>query len=155
MHKGKRKITCNKCHFLVNTPESSHMGGTVERHIRTVRSILNNILYTNGYRLDTSSLSTYLYEVMALINSRSLIGTYIHDTLSDLLTPNHLTTMKTISTPPPPGKFDPEYVYSIKRWRRVQHICFGTGGRNNAWLTYRKAIYGRSHNDILLWVTLY
>ena len=91
------------------------MGGTVERHIRTVRSILNNILYTYGYKLDTSSLRTYLYEVMALINSRPLGGTYIHDTQLDPLTPNLLITMKTRPTPPPRGKFDPENVYSRKR----------------------------------------
>ena len=44
--KVKDKLLANKCDFLFNTPESSHMGGTVERHIRTVRSILNNILHT-------------------------------------------------------------------------------------------------------------
>ena len=55
--KVKEKLLANKCDFLFNTPESSHMGGTVERHIRSVRSILNNILHTHGYRLDTSSLT--------------------------------------------------------------------------------------------------
>ena len=48
--KVKDKLLANKCDFLFNTPESSHMGGTVERHIQTVRSILNNILHTHGYR---------------------------------------------------------------------------------------------------------
>ena len=70
------------------------MGGTIERHIRTMKSILNNILHTHGYILDTSSLTTYLYEVMALINSRPLTETYIHDTQLDPLTPNHLITIK-------------------------------------------------------------
>ena len=47
--KLQEKVIVYKCDFLCNTPESSHMGGTVERHIRTVRSILNNILHTHGY----------------------------------------------------------------------------------------------------------
>ena len=50
--KVKEKLLANKCDFLFNTPESSHMGG-VEIDIQTMRSILNNILHTHGYRLDT------------------------------------------------------------------------------------------------------
>ena len=56
--KVKETVLSNKCDLLFNTPEGSHMGGPVERHIRTERSILNNILHTHGYRLDTLSLRT-------------------------------------------------------------------------------------------------
>ena len=55
--KVKETLLANKCDFLFNTAESCHMGGTVERRIPTVRSIINNILHTHGYRLDTSSLT--------------------------------------------------------------------------------------------------
>ena len=123
-----------------------------------MRSILNNILHTHGYRLDTSSLRTYLYEVMALINSRPLTGTYIHDTQLDPLTPNHLITMKTRPTPPPPGKFDPEDVYSRKRWRESPTLNTGVLGQMEErihGLTYSNAINGRRHHEILVWVTLY
>ena len=43
----------------------------------------------------------------------------------DSLTPNHLITMKTRPTPPPPGKFDPEDVYSRKIWRTLNTGVLG------------------------------
>ena len=102
---------------------SSHMGGTFERQIRTVRSILNNILHTNyGYRTDTPSLMTFLYEVMSLVNSRPLSGTFIQDKKLEPLTPNHLIMMKSTIITPPPGNFDATDLYARKRWRQVQQL---------------------------------
>ena len=102
---------------------SSHMGGTFERQIRTVRSILNNILHTNyGYRTDTPSLMTFLYEVMSLVNSRPLSGTFIQDKKLEPLTPNHLIMMKSTIITPPPGNFDATDLYASKRWRQVQQL---------------------------------
>ena len=40
--------------------------GVWERRIRTTRSILNTILNEYKGRIDTSSLHTFLYEVMAI-----------------------------------------------------------------------------------------
>ena len=129
--KVKHFLQQNHCEFIFNSPNSSHMGGTYERHIRTIRSILNNILHRNGYRMDTSSLRTFLYEVMFLVNSRPLTGTYLHDKQLDPLTPNHLITMKSRIPAPPPGKFEPEDVYGRKRWRRVQQLT------NEFWTRWR------------------
>ena len=59
---------------------------------------------------------------MPLINSRPLPGTYLHDTELEPLTPNHLITMNSKITMPPPEKFDDTDTYSKKRWRRVQQL---------------------------------
>ena len=98
------------------------MGGTFERQIRTVRNILNVILYQHGSRLDTSSLRTFMYEVMALVNSRPLTATHLYDHELDPLTPNHLITMKASIVTPPPGDFGKEDIYARKRWKRVQQL---------------------------------
>ena len=110
------------CNFMFNSPESSHMGGCFERHIRTVRSILNQILFEHSHRLDTASLRTYMYEVMALVNSRPLGATQLNDSRLDPLTPNHLIMMKSNCTTPAPGSFAKEDVFARKRWRQVQFM---------------------------------
>ena len=110
------------CNFMFNSPESSHMGGCFERHIRTVRSILNQILFEHSHRLDTASLRTYMYDVMALVNSRPLGATQLNDSRLDPLTPNHLIMMKSNCTTPAPGSFAKEDVFARKRWRQVQFM---------------------------------
>lgn len=107
--------------FLMNTPASSHMGGVWERQIRTIRSVLTSILEQSAKQLDSSSLRTFLYEVMAVINSRPLTTDQLCDASSpEPLTPNHILTMKSAIISPPPGKFVKEDLYLSKRWRRVQ-----------------------------------
>ena len=77
-------------------------GNKTKRHIRTVRNILNNMLYKHKNRFDTASLRTLMYEVMSFVNSRPLTYTYyLHDGELDPLTPNHLIIMKPIVTPLP------------------------------------------------------
>ncbi|KAL9978079.1 hypothetical protein ACROYT_G015560 [Oculina patagonica] len=57
-------------------------------------------------RLDTSSLLTFLYEVMAMINSQPLTCQCLNDPKSlKPITPNRLLTMKRKKLPPPPGNF--------------------------------------------------
>lgn len=124
--------TTNNFEWLTNSPYSSHMGGAWERHIRTVRSILNAILTVNATRLDSATLRTFLYEVMAIINCRPLTSKS-EDPNSLPLSPNQILTMKTKIVLPPPGKFDDHDVYSRKRWRVVQGLAnqFWTKWRNH------------------------
>ena len=146
------------CQFIFNSPSSSHMGGTFERHIRTIRSILNNMLYEHSTRLDTSSLRTLMYEVMSLVNSRPLTYTYLHDKELEPLTPNHLITMKSKIITPPPGKFEASDIYARKRWRKVQQLTneFWTRWRNEYILNmqqrqkWRKSSRDISIGDIVL-----
>lgn len=94
---------------------------------------LNIILRDYKARLDTASLRTFLYEVMAIINSRPLTYQCLNDPKSlEPLTPNHLLTMKSKTLLPPPGNFVKEEVYARKRWRRVQYLA------EQFWCRWRK-----------------
>ncbi|CAI5661726.1 unnamed protein product [Oreochromis niloticus] len=121
------------CEFLMNTPASSHMGGVWERQIRTIRSVLMSILEQSAKQLDSSSLRTFLYEVMAVINSRPLTTDQLCDPSNpEPLTPNHILTMKSTIISPPPGRFVKEDLYLRKRWRRVQLLA------NTFWTRWKK-----------------
>nr|XP_046208328.1 uncharacterized protein LOC124037560 [Oncorhynchus gorbuscha] len=121
------------CEFIMNTPSSSHMGGVWERQIRTIRSVLTSTLDQSDGRLDTASLRTFLYEVMAILNSRPLTTEYLNDPLGpEPLTPNHILTMKSTVILPPPGQFIKEDLYLRKRWRRVQFLA------NEFWTRWKK-----------------
>ena len=109
------------CEFKFNAPGASHAGGVWERQIRSIRSIMGGILTKHPSRLDDSSLRTLFYEVMAIVNSRPLTATKNGDS-TEILTPNHILTMKPKIPLPPPGKFVKEDVYLKKRWRRVQYL---------------------------------
>lgn len=121
------------CSFIFNPPSSSHMGGVWERQIRTVRSVLTAILDQSGRALDSSSLRTFMYEAMAIVNSRPLTSENLNDPLApEPLTPNHILTMKSEIIAPPPGEFSREDLYLRKRWRRVQYLA------NEFWRRWRK-----------------
>ncbi len=91
---------------------------------------MSSINQQSPCRLDTATLRTFLYEAMAIVNSRPLTTTNLHDPLSpEPLTPNHLLTMKSTSALPPPGKFVKEDLYIRKRWRRAQYLAEQFWGR--------------------------
>jgi hypothetical protein len=50
----------------------THMGGSWERQIRTVRNILDAILNQSGPQLNEASLHTFVYETEAIVKSRPL-----------------------------------------------------------------------------------
>jgi len=117
------KQNCDYIEFKMNVPSASHMGGTWERQIRTVRSVLEGMLSLSGQQLDDESLRTLLYEAMAIVNNRPLTVDSLTDAMAvEPLTPNHLLHMKTRVVLPPPGEFQREDLYLQKRWRRVQHL---------------------------------
>jgi len=140
-------MTNNRCEFVRNMPHSSHWRGVWERQIRTTRSILNIILRDYKARLNTASLRTFLYKVMAIINSRPLTYQCLNDPKSlEPLTPNHLLTMKSKTLLPPPGNFVKEKVYARKRWRRVQYLA------EKFWCRWRKE-YLINLNSTQKWFT--
>ncbi|XP_041850910.1 uncharacterized protein LOC121646099 isoform X1 [Melanotaenia boesemani] len=113
-----------QCDFIMNVPHSSHVGGVWERQIRTVRNVLRSTLSLSSGRMDDASLRTFLYEAMAIVNSRPLTVDNLYDPNSpEPLTPNHLLTMKPVGALPPPGKFIKEDMYARKRWRHVQYLA--------------------------------
>ena len=114
---------CDYFHFRMNVPKASHMGGSWERLIRTVRNVLTPMLEKIGTQLDDDTIHTLFYEVAAIVNSRPLSVCDLYDPLSSgILTPNQLITMKTKIVLPPPGNFTQPDLYSRKRWRRIQYV---------------------------------
>ena len=112
-----------QCEFVFNTPHASHAGGVWERQIRTVKSVLTATAALCPGRLDDTSLRTFLYETMAIVNSRPITAIHQGDPTSPQpLTPNHVLTMKSRVPLPPPGAFVKEDMFLRKRWRRVQYL---------------------------------
>ncbi|KAA0702446.1 hypothetical protein E1301_Tti019030 [Triplophysa tibetana] len=123
----------NQCDFVFNAPHASHAGGVWERQIRTVRSVLDATLSLSSGRLDDSSLRTFFYEAMAIVNGRPLTVDNLNDPMSpEPLTPNHLLTLKPTQASPPPGKFIKGDIYARKRWRHVQCLA------EQFWCRWRK-----------------
>lgn len=111
------------CEFKLNVPFASHMGGVWERQTCRVRNVLTAVLDQSCRRLDSTSLQTLLYEVMAIVNSRPLTVEHLNDPLGpEPLTPNHILTMKSTIIEPPPEEFIKEDLYLCKRWCRVQYL---------------------------------
>ena len=127
------KQGCDYFRFNMNVPSASHMGGSWERQIRTVRSILSSFLDEAGLQLNDESLRTLMCEAAAIVNSRPLTVDSLYDPTSlEPLIPNHLLTLKSKIILPPPGEFLRADVYARRRWRRVQHLT------NEFWTLWKK-----------------
>ena len=124
---------CDWIDFNPNVPAASHMGGSWERLIRLVRSVLSVLLQEHGSQLDDEALRTSMTEAENVINSRPLTVENLSDPESpEPLRPNHLLTSKTEVVLPPPGSFERLDLYSRKRWRRVQFLA------NQFWTRWRR-----------------
>ncbi|KAL7876824.1 hypothetical protein SRHO_G00034670 [Serrasalmus rhombeus] len=93
-------------------------------------AILNQVTIPRSYtpvgfdKLNDASLQAFLYEAMAIVNSRPLTVDNLTDPDSlEPLTPNHLLTQKSNKALPPPGEFIREDMYGRKRWRHVQYLA--------------------------------
>ncbi|XP_028519536.1 uncharacterized protein LOC114576662 [Exaiptasia diaphana] len=127
------KNDCDLIKFKFNVPSASHMGGTWERQIRTVRTVLSSLLKTQGTQLDDEGLRTLFVETENIVNSRPLTVQNMSEPDSEeVISPNHLLTLKSRTVQPPPGVFLPPDVYSRKRWRRVQCLS------EQFWRTWHK-----------------
>ena len=119
-----RHLEQGGCEFSFNPPSASHMGGVWERHIRTIRSVLNGMLIHWGGRLTSFTLRTFLCEVAAVINSRPLSVENLESAgCPRPLTPNHVLTMKSGEVLPPPGVFKEADAYVRHRWRLTQFLA--------------------------------
>ena len=108
--------------FKPNVPSASHMGGVWERQIRTIRSVLARLLQQHGTHLDDEALGTFMFEVTAIVNSRTLSVENLNDPLSKpSVTSNHLLTSKVIL--PPLGKFLSPDLYTHDGRRRIQYMA--------------------------------
>ena len=126
------KNDCDWIDFKMNVPEASHMGGSWERQIRTVRNVLSTLLTQHAGQLDEETLRTFMVEAEAIVNCRPLTVDTINSPQSlEPLTPNHLLTAKSKVILSPPGDFQHADLYSRKRWRRVQYLV------NEFWARWR------------------
>ena len=83
-----------------------------------------------------------MIEAEAIVNSRPLTTDDLADPDSlDVLTPNHLLTMKSSVILAPRGNFQRADVYSKKRWRRVQQLT------NEFWHAGERAICSHFRPD--------
>ena len=125
---GLRQHDCELVQFEMNVPHASHMGGSWERMIKSVRAALDGVLETRGRQtcLDDELLRTFLTEAEAIVNSRpityfSMDASETHD--PQPLSPMLLLTQKSSVVLPPPGAFRREDLYCRQRWRAVQFMA--------------------------------
>jgi hypothetical protein len=104
--------------WIYNPPTASHMGGSWERQIRTVRKVLNAVL--KNQVLDDERLDTIFAEVEGIVNSRPLTVVSDDPRDSQPLTPNDLLSVGRGFTSPP-GIFGRADAFG-RRWRHVQLI---------------------------------
>ncbi|XP_057694376.1 uncharacterized protein LOC130917223 [Corythoichthys intestinalis] len=111
------------CAWTFNPPHASHMGGSWERLIGVARRILEAMLTKNAQtNLSHEILSTFMAEVMAIINARPLVPVSTDPESPTVLTPAMLLTQKASSVSAPSGNFSQGQLYG-KQWKRVQHLA--------------------------------
>ncbi|XP_067931114.1 uncharacterized protein [Watersipora subatra] len=88
-------------------------------------------------RLGTQTLRTAFYEAANILNHRPLTTTNISNADEDIITPNHLLTMKSTQlAAPPPGRFQNDELYRRTQWKIAQQFA------QKFWVTW-KADYMR------------
>ncbi|XP_055362121.1 uncharacterized protein LOC114849211 isoform X2 [Betta splendens] len=111
------------CIWKFNPPHASHMGGSWERLIGVARRILDGMLVKNAStHLTHEVLSTFMAEVMAIINARPLVPVSTDPDCPTVLTPAILLTQKISAVSAPSGNFSSGQLYG-KQWKHVQHLA--------------------------------
>lgn len=111
------------CMWIFNPPHASHMGGSWERLIGVTRRILDAMLLkTEQTRLTHEVLSTFMAEVMAIINARPLVPISTDPDCPAILTPAMLLTQKMSTVSAPDGNFSSGQLLG-KQWKHVQQLA--------------------------------
>ncbi|KAI7789378.1 hypothetical protein IRJ41_019889 [Triplophysa rosa] len=111
------------CSWVFNPPHASHMGGSWERLIGVARRILHAMLLQTGpTRLTHEILSTFMAEVMAIMNARPLVSVSTDADMPEVLTPAMLLTQKLSALSAPSGNFSTAQLYS-QQWKQVQCLA--------------------------------
>ena len=112
-----------ECVWVFNPPHASHMGGSWERLIGVARRILDAMLLQRGpVRLTHEVLSTFMAEVMAIMNGRPLVTVSTDPDMPAVLTPAMLLTQKMSTVSAPSGNFDTAQLFR-KQWKHVQCLA--------------------------------
>ena len=122
----QRRIT-----WTFNPPAASHMGGSWERQIRSIRRILSTVLQSQLVFDD--ELSTSLAEIKGILNSRPLVPIVFDPDGNEPLTPSHLLLRGNPNLPP--GLFEKRDSYAKRRWAQVQYLA------NQFWVRWFASFY--------------
>ena len=114
--------------WTFNPPAASHMGGSWERLIRSVRRILSSLLTSQS--ISDEVLLTVMAEAESIVNSRPLVP-IIFQPGEELLTPNHLLLLRGNANLPP-GLLEKKECYPRHRWRQAQFLA------NQFWQRFKR-----------------
>ncbi|XP_033991975.1 uncharacterized protein LOC117487461 [Trematomus bernacchii] len=135
----EKYLSTQNCTWVFNPPHASHMGGAWERMIGIARRILDYLLLEQKKSsLTHEVLLTLMAEVTAVINARPLIPVSSDPESPLILTPAMLLTLKTGSTPPPPGNFEEADLFK-EQWKQVQSLA------DTFWSRWRKEYLKTRH----------
>ena len=90
------------------------------------------MFHERAQTLSDELFCTFLCEAENIVNSRPLTIDSLSDNSIEVLTPNHILTMKPKLIAPPPGTFGSADVYCRKRWRTVQYLA------EQFWIRWKK-----------------
>ncbi|XP_048770227.2 uncharacterized protein LOC125676398 [Ostrea edulis] len=108
--------------WTFNSPHSSHMGGVLERIIGVSRRMLDSLLSdTPGNSLTRKVLVTFMCEVMAIVNARSLVPVSNDPDNPLVLSPSVMVTQMTKSYAQTFNQINQSDVYKAQ-WTRVQTL---------------------------------
>lgn len=90
----RKYLQVKGCSWVFNPPHASHMEGSWERLIRVAKRILDAMLLQTGpIRLTYEVLSTFMAEVMAIMNARPLVSVSTDPDMPAVFTPAVLLTL--------------------------------------------------------------
>ena len=155
--KIKKMLLEKNCDWITwehNPPRASHMGGVWERMIRSVRSILNNLLKDCPRSLDDEMLNTCLCEAELLVNSAPITSSCADNNTIEPLSPINLLTSKSKLMLSPPVVFQSADMYCRRRWRfNTLPINFGRNGKRSTCYHCKSGRNGRIQNETSVLVT--
>ncbi|XP_016522520.1 uncharacterized protein LOC107834976 [Poecilia formosa] len=116
-------LSQQNCSWIFNPPHASHMGGACEWMIGIATRFLDSMFQVcKKAQLTHELLSTFMAEVSAIINARPLVPVSSDPESPLILTPALLLTLKTGSSPTPPGDFK-NGIMLKEQWKRVLSLA--------------------------------
>ena len=115
----------HECLWNFNPPGASHMMGSAERAVGSLRRIVDASLLLLGNRAITrDEMHTLFCEAASIINNTPLYGCSGGPDEPLAITPANLLTLKDNPNPPPLSSFSEHDLnsYGMQRWKRVQVI---------------------------------
>lgn len=126
----QKRMLENNMEWKFNTPGASHHGGVWERHIRTVRKILDSMLLTHPLKQET--LHTFLCEAELIMNGRPLTPVSSDPFDVPPITPSDILWLGTGCRTIPVNIFSTSDSDHKKRWKQASYLA------DEFWKRYRR-----------------